>query len=60
VVFLTLFILFWLLALGDYTGNASLKTFTGYEGIFCGLSAVYLGIAQVLNETYGKKVLPIG
>ena len=60
VVFLTLFVLFWLLALGDYTGNASLKTFTGYEGIFCGLSAVYLGIAQVLNETYGRKVLPIG
>lgn len=60
VVFFTLFILFWLLALGDYTGNAALKTFTGYEGIFCGFSAIYLGIAQVLNETYGRKVLPIG
>jgi succinate-acetate transporter protein len=60
VVFLTLFILFWLLALGDITGNAALKTFTGYEGIFCGLSAVYLGVAQVLNETYGKTVLPVG
>ena len=60
VVFLTLFVLFWLLALGDYTGNAALKTFTGYEGIFCGLSAIYLGIAQVLNETYGRKVLPVG
>jgi uncharacterized protein len=60
VVFLTLFILFWLLALGDLTGNAALKSFTGYEGIFCGLSAVYLGIAQVLNETFGKTVLPIG
>ncbi len=60
VVFFTLFILFWLLALGDATGNAAIKTFAGWEGIFCGLSAVYLALAQVLNETYGKTVLPIG
>ncbi len=60
VVFFTLFILFWLLALGDATGSAAIKTFAGWEGIFCGLSAVYLALAQVLNETYGKAVLPIG
>jgi len=60
VVFFTLFVLFWLLALGDYTGNKALQTFTGYEGMLCGFSAVYLGFAQVLNETYGKTVLPVG
>ncbi len=60
VVFFTLFVLFWLLALGDATGNATLKTFTGYEGIFCGFSAIYLGIAQVLNDAYGHTVLPVG
>ncbi len=60
VVFFTLFVLFWLLALGDATGSSAIKTFTGYEGIFCGLSAVYLAFAQILNETYGKTVLPIG
>lgn len=60
VVFFTLFVLFWLLALGDATGNAALKTFTGYEGIVCGLSAIYLAVAQVLNNTYGRTVLPIG
>ncbi len=60
VVFFTLFVLFWLLALGDVTGNAALKTFTGYEGIVCGFSAIYLGIAQVLNEAYGRTVLPVG
>ena len=27
---------------------------------FTGLSAMYLGIAQVLNESYGRVVLPIG
>ncbi len=60
VVFLTLTILFFLLALGDATGNDALKIFTGYEGIFCGLSAVYAGLAQVLNEVYGRTVWPLG
>lgn len=60
VIFGSLVILFFLLAIGDATGNAALKTFTGYEGIFCGLSAIYAAMAQVLNEVYGKVVLPIG
>jgi succinate-acetate transporter protein len=60
VVFFTLFVLFFLLALGDATGNAALKTFTGYEGIFCGASAIYAGLAQVLNEVYGRTVWPLG
>jgi hypothetical protein len=55
-----LFILFWLLALKDLTGSASIGTIAGWEGIFCGLSAIYLAFAQVLNETYGKTMLPIG
>jgi hypothetical protein len=61
VVFGTLAILFFLLAYGDYT-NASIgfKHFTGYEGIFCGFSAIYAGLAQVLNELFGKTVLPLG
>ena len=61
VVFGTLAILFFLLAYGDYT-NAStgFKHFTGYEGIFCGFSAIYAGLAQVLNELFGKIVLPLG
>ncbi len=57
-VFLSLTILFFLLAYGDATGN--LKTFTGYEGLICGASAVYTGIATLLNEVYGRTVLPIG
>ncbi len=61
VVFGTLAVLFFLLAIGDYT-NASpaFKHFTGYEGVFCGFSAIYTGLAQVLNEVYGKTVLPLG
>jgi len=60
VVFFTLFILFWLLALGDATGSKAVTRFAGYEGIFCGFSAIYAAIAQVLNEVYGRVVLPIG
>jgi succinate-acetate transporter protein len=60
VVFATLTILFFLLALGDATGNSAIKVVTGYEGIFCGLSAIYAGVGILLNEVYGKTILPLG
>ena len=61
VVFGSLAILFFLLAIGDFTGaSAGFKHATGYEGIFCGLAAMYAGLAQVLNELFGKSVLPLG
>ena len=61
VVFGTLTILFFLLAIGDATGaGPDYKHFTGYEGIICGLAAIYAGLAQVLNELAGKIVLPLG
>jgi uncharacterized protein len=60
VVFGTLVVLFWLLALGDFTGNAAITRAAGFEGIICGLAAFYAAIAQVLNEIYGRVVLPLG
>ena len=59
-VFGSLTILFALLAIAHATGNKGLDKIAGYEGIICGLSAVYTGIAGLLNELYGKTVLPIG
>lgn len=59
-VFGSLALLFGLLALGDFTQMAAVKTFAGYEGILCGFSAFYAAMAQVLNEVYGRTVLPIG
>jgi succinate-acetate transporter protein len=59
-------VLFFLLAARDLTGNATIlgnfriNALAGYEGIICGLSAIYLGIAEVLNEVHKKTVLPIG
>ena len=42
------------------TISDAFEYFAGYEGIACGLSASYTGIAQVLNEVYGRTVLPLG
>lgn len=60
VVFFLLTVLFFLLAYTKITGDAAVGTFAGWEGIATGLSAIYTGIAQVLNEVYGKVVLPLG
>lgn len=60
VVFASLTLLFFLLSLGDFTTNSSITVLAGYVGIFCGFSAIYTGLAQVINELYGKEVLPIG
>lgn len=60
VVFFTLFVLFFLLAYATATGNASITAIAGWEGIICGLSAMYAGLAQVLNEIYGRTVCPLG
>jgi hypothetical protein len=59
-IFASLTILFFLLAIGHQTENAAITKFAGYEGIVCGLSAMYAGFAQVLNEVYGRVVLPLG
>jgi len=58
-VFGTLWVLFFLLAAANFTGNSTVLTVAGYEGILCGLTAFYAAIAQVLNEVYGRTVLPI-
>ena len=60
VVFGSLTILFMLLALGDFTGNHTITTIAGFEGIFCGLSAIYSAMGQILNAEYGKEVMPLG
>lgn len=59
VVFGSLTLLFILLALGDFTAIHSIKIAAGYVGIFCGLSAIYNSMAQIVNEEYKKTVLPL-
>ena len=58
-VFSSLAVLFFLLTTVRLTGNSDLLLITGIEGIICGASAIYTGIAEVLNEVYGRIVLPL-
>ena len=60
VVFGSLTILYVLLAISTWTGNATLGKVAGWEGVFVGLSAMYGSIAQIWNEVYGHVVLPLG
>ena len=61
LVFGSLTILFFLLAIGKYTeASPAFNHFTGFEGVVCGALAIYTGLAQVLNELYGKTVWPLG
>lgn len=59
-VFMSLAILFFMLTTRELLGNpAWFNTITGIEGVICGSSAVYLALAEVLNEAHGKTILPI-
>jgi succinate-acetate transporter protein len=60
LVFMSLVVLFFMLTAHRLTGNATLLKITGLEGIICGASAVYTGLAEVLNEVYGRTVVPLG
>lgn len=59
-VFGSLAVLFFLLAARDWTGSTLIGTIAGWEGIVCGSSAIYLAMAEVLNERLGRTVLQIG
>ena len=58
-VFASLTVLFALLAIGKWTGSEMVIKVAGFEGIICGASAIYLAMAEVLNEKFGRVVMPI-
>ena len=60
LVFLALWITFVALAAGDWTGLAFLHKLGGYLGLLTAALAFYLSAAEVINESRGKTVLPIG
>lgn len=63
LVFVTLTILFFLLSAGFFvlhaTGSPAVLRIAGAEGIFCGLSALYASAAIIINNQYGRTVLPL-
>ncbi|KEG15565.1 putative GTP-binding protein typA/BipA-like [Trypanosoma grayi] len=59
-VFGSLMVLFVLLAAGNMGHSPVTLRVAGFEGIFCGASALYLAFAEVTNEVYGRELLPVG
>ncbi len=59
ILFALLLILFILLAIGDFSGIRIIKIIAGFDGIICGLTAIYLAFAQLINHEYDKIILPI-
>jgi uncharacterized protein len=60
IIFSLLVVLFILLVFAKATGRETIHQIAGFEGILCGLSALYTSMAQVINELYGRTVMPIG
>ena len=60
LVFLTLWITFLLLAFGAWRHSAGLNHAGGYVGLITAFLAFYLSAAEIINEVYGRIVLPIG
>jgi succinate-acetate transporter protein len=59
-VFFALTLLFFLLAVADATASERIQRIAGWEGILCGLGAIYVGAAQIVNEVWRRNVLPLG
>ncbi len=57
-VFITLTILFFLLAIGIGWEVSGVVKAGGVVGIFTGAAAIYLAMAENLEEIYGKTILP--
>ncbi len=60
LIFLALWITFALLGCGDLFGIPQLDKLGGYGGLVTAVLAFYLAAAEVINETHGRSVLPIG
>ena len=60
LIFLALWITYFLLAAGEWTGIAGLHTAGGYTGLLTALLAFYLSAAEIINEGHKRVVLPLG
>lgn len=49
-----------LLAVANFTEDASIAELGGWEGVVTGAAAIYLAFAFLLNGMFGRTVLPVG
>lgn len=59
-IFLALTITFYLLAAGDFTHNTTITNIGGNFGLLTALLAFYLAAADIINDSFGREVLPVG
>lgn len=59
-IFSTLVVTFMLLATEHWAENKMCGKAAGVFGTACALFAVYAGCGEIINETYGKTILPLG
>lgn len=59
-VFLGLWLTFVVLAAGGFLGSTMLTEIGGYLGLITAVLAFYSSAAQVINELFGRVVLPVG
>jgi uncharacterized protein len=59
VLFGSVVALFFLLAIADFTGNATIKIVAGIDGIFSGSFALFIALAMVINDTFNKEIIPL-
>ena len=59
LTFACLLIVFILLVLSNLTGNTFFHLFAGFLGVITGVLAFYLGIGTVINDVFGRRILPV-
>ncbi|SDB03136.1 acetate uptake transporter [Eubacterium oxidoreducens] len=59
IVFGTLMLLFLFLALENFAGSHTLGIVAGVIGIISGASAIYTAVASVVDEEFGKNLMPM-
>ncbi len=60
IVFTLLLATFILLMLTEFTHSTGLRNIAGYVGIVTAIAAWYVAAAGVINDTYGRMILPVG
>ncbi len=60
LIFLALVPTFFLLAAKDLFGMPEMGVLGGYLGLVTAVLALYLAAAEVINESFGREVLPVG
>lgn len=60
ILFGSVVALFFLLAIADFTGSATVKLMAGIDGVFSGAFALFLALSMVINDTFGKEIIPLG